>query len=132
MPYELSWEPGGMCLRAFGVITDEDILTINRVMMSDPRARSTRYQIADFSDVTEMKVSREVVTSIARMDSEWAKEIPKIRKAIIASTPVIRGWSNVYAHSHEADGGTWETRLFENEAEARAWAMNEEEEGSEE
>ena len=122
MPYELSWEPLGVVFRFSGVVSDGDLVASNNEVYANPLFPTMTYQIVDFSVIEEFGVSSETIRVVAEMDRRAAESNPAVKAAIIATTTLLRGMSNMYALNHEAMGGTWVVKFFESEKEARAWA----------
>ena len=123
MPYEVSWEPSGVVQRYSGVVSDEDVIAANREVYANPLLPAMKYQIVDFSTIEKLDVSNATVQAVAGMDERAAVLNPGVKVAIITSAPFVRGMSNMYALSHRARGGSWTTKSFEREEDARAWAV---------
>ena len=66
--------------RAWGVLTDEDILAHVRVLRGDARLTPDLRQVADFRDVTKLDVTSEGVRRAAR-NNPWG---PDARRAFVA------------------------------------------------
>ena len=122
MPYELSWEPLGVVIRYSGVVSDEDIIASVDETYASPRLLVIKYQISDFSRIETADVSSETVRKIADLDIRVSEANPDLKVAVITSAPFVRGMSNMYAINHEVRGGSWTTKIFEREEDARAWA----------
>jgi len=122
MPYEISWEPLGVVLRASGVILDEDSTAANEELYASPLFPNMKYSIIDFSRIEKFGLSSERVRLTAERDQIAAETNPDMKIAVIASTPLVRGMANMYAIYHELRGGGWTSKIFECEDDARAWA----------
>jgi hypothetical protein len=123
MPYEVSWEPSGVVQRYSGVVSDEDVIAANREVYANPLLPAMKYQIVDFSLVEKIDVSSATARAVADSDRRVAETNPDVKAAIITSAPFVRGMSNLYATTHEVRGGSWTTKIFEREEDARAWAV---------
>jgi hypothetical protein len=123
MPYEISWEPLGVLFRFWGVVSPEDIIASNQEVYASPLFPAMKYQIVDYSLVEKLDVSSTTVRTVANSDRRVAETNPDVKVAIITSAPFIRGLSNVYAATHEVRGGSWTTKIFEREEDARTWAV---------
>lgn len=124
MPYELTWESAGVVHRFSGVVTDEELIAATREVNADDRLADVRYQIVDFSTIQTFDVSSAAVRRVAALDLVASITNPDVKVAIITLGAFVRGMSNMYRLGHEAGGGSWATRVFEAEDEARAWAMS--------
>jgi len=123
MPYEISWEPLGVVLRASGVVSDEDSIAVNEELNASPLLPLMKYQIVDFSLIEKFDLSSERIWITAERDRIAAETNPDMKIAVIATSALIRGLTNMYARAHEAKGGSWVTKIFEREEDARAWAV---------
>jgi hypothetical protein len=123
MPYEISWEPLGVVIRASGVLLDEDSIAVNEELNASPLLPVMKYQIIDFSAIEEFDLSSERVRITAGQDRFAAETNPDMKIAVITSSPLVRGMTNMYAIYHAVKGGSWTTKIFECEEDARAWAV---------
>ena len=117
MPYKLEWESSGVIFRYSGVVSDEDLKASNAEVYASPLLSELRYQIVDFSGMKRYKVESATLREVAQLDEVAARSNPNLKIAVVSSLPLIRGMSSIYRHTHEGTGGTWETELFESEAE---------------
>ncbi len=124
MPYKVSWEPLGIT-RFSGVVSDDELIAANAEVNASPLLAAMKYMILDFSMIEKFDVSTATVRALADSDRRAAAINPDVRIAIITSSPLMRGMSNMYAIAQGAgEGGTsWTTQLFEREEDARAWAV---------
>ena len=122
MPYEVSWEPLGVVARFSGVFSDEDLIAEQWEVYANPLFPAMKYLIVDLSLVEKFAVSSETVRTVAVSDKRASETNPDVKIAVITSAAVIRGMSNIYAITHEVSGGSWTTKIFEREEDARAWA----------
>ena len=123
MPYEFNWEPLGVVAHFSGVVLDEELIAATKEVYASPLLPVMKYLIVDFSLTEKLAVSSEIVLSVANSDQRASKTNPDVKVAIITSSPLVRGLSNVYAATHEVKGGSWTTKIFECEENARAWAV---------
>ncbi len=123
MPYEIDWQPLGVAYRFSGVVSDEDLRAATGEVNASPVLLTMKYLIADFSVIEEFDVSSETVRMIADSDSKASKTNPDVKVAIITTALLMRGMSNMYAITHQLSEGSWTTKLFESEEDARSWAV---------
>ena len=123
MPYEISWEPSGVVQRFSGVVSDEDVIAANLEVYANPLLPAMKYQIVDLSLAEKIDVSSATARAIADWDRRVAETNPNVKAAIITSSSFARGMANMYAITHEVRGGSWTTKVFEREEDARAWAV---------
>jgi hypothetical protein len=123
MPYEISWEPLGVVFRGSGVILDEDSIAANEELHANPLLPVMKYVIIDYSLIEKFDLSSELTRMGADRDRIAAETNPDVKIAIITSSAFVRGMANMYAIYHEVKGGSWTTKIFECEEDARAWAV---------
>ena len=123
MPYEISWQPLGVVYNFSGVVSDEDLCAATEEVNASPLLPAMKYLIADFSSIEKFDVSSVSVRMIANSDSRASKTNPDVKVAIISASLFMRGMSNIYAITHQAAGGSWTTKVFQCEEDARAWAV---------
>ena len=119
MPYETHWEPQGIRWAYTGTMSDDDVLRSNLELYQDPRFGSIRYQIADLTHVDVFAASADTIRKLSHMDRDQAVTNPNVKVAIVASTPITLGMANIYTLA--AGEMLWQVRVFETEADARAW-----------
>ena len=123
MPYEIDWQPMGVIYRFSGVVSDEDLRAATAEVYASPLLLTMKYLIADFSLIEEFAVSSATVRMVADSDSRVSKTNPDVKVAIISTAVFMRGMSNIYAITHQLYEGSWTTKIFECEEDARSWAV---------
>jgi hypothetical protein len=119
MGYKTFWEEKGIKWIFSGSLTNDDLYNCNMDLYKDSRFLDIEYELCDFTAVESFPVDSEVIVSIGKMDMEQSKINQNVKIAIISDEAVMRGLSNMYeAASYNSP---WETQLFENEEDARAW-----------
>ncbi len=121
MPYEIDWQPLGVAYRFSGVVSDEDLRAATAEVYASPLLLTMKYLIADFSLIEEFAVSSATVRMVADSDSRVSKTNPDVKVAIISTAVFMRGMSNIYAITHQLYEGSWTTKIFECEEDARSW-----------
>jgi hypothetical protein len=121
MSCELIWEQQGFLFRYSGVATDDDLRRVNIEVLDDPRFDSQTYQIADFSNITKLEFSSEIIHWIAKSDSRAALRNPNIRVAVVGRQSLLLGLANMYRIYFDLNGGTWKQKQFAAMEQAHAW-----------
>ena len=119
MPYELSWEGGGVRTAFRGVVTADDLIRSNLEIYKDARFETIRYEIADFREAESRTFDAEAIRSVAHLDRAQSVRNPNMKVAIIASGALARGFARVYALS--GGDSPWVTQFFETEEDAVSW-----------
>jgi len=79
--------------RAWGVLTDQDLVDNRTALFADPGFEPALDQVYDLSEVTEMKVSSTVLLHLA-MSSRFS---PTARRAVVVTSDVAYGMARMYA-----------------------------------
>ena len=113
--YKIDQRAGIVFDRAWGVLTDSEILQHTAGLGLDPRFQPDFQQIADFSGVTQLDLSGRTVRGQARS----TVFSPKARRAFVVTTEVALGLARMYQLSlgENAD----ELAIVGSLAEAFAW-----------
>ena len=125
MPFELTWEDRGVLCRFSGIASDDDLRQANFNIYSNPKFEEIDYELIDFTDVTRLDFSSQVVRLTAGEDFRASKRNPSVRAAIVGEEKLLIGLANMYRITMDVQGATWEQGQFATVAEARAWLAGE-------
>ena len=121
MASKIIWEENGFLVKHSGTVTDEEVMMVNDIMYGDARFEKISYQIADFTDVTDNRITHrdaKVIGTMDRTSSVWNSK--KMKIAIVTTDekflPVVK------AYLKELEGMNWEGRSFKTLEMAHAWA----------
>jgi hypothetical protein len=124
MPIQIEYldNGSGALFRGTGVVTGEDITTANMEMFSTPeKTRKYKYGLADWTGVTEYKVTPSELQGAATQDKNAAEYLPELFIAIVADKDLEYGFSRMFSVFIEANDLNWELMLFRNMADAKTW-----------
>jgi hypothetical protein len=119
MPYTIVWRPDGVIVRFFGIVTFEENMAANGQLYGDPRFESLRYQIADFSEVTDFLVSEKETSIIAQLDFQSTRWNSHVKAAHVTRNKTIIKLIDLYKEQMQET--SWEIGLFETLEEALDW-----------
>ena len=123
MPYEIEWTKKGVRWKFFGIVTSEEALQSNLAIYGDSRFDTIRYQIADFSEVEELRLDEKDMKKIAFLDKAAARSNARISVAIIA--PSVRAKQILADYAKYSYDTPWNTKLFETAEDAGNWIERE-------
>lgn len=121
MSYTTIWKERGIIWSYSGVLTGAELIASNVEIYSDPRFDDLEYQIVDLRRVAEFRILQHHMKAVADLDALAAKQNPNIRVAVVTKEPT--GHSITRTYLEEAPEVHWETRVFKDYVEAKAWAM---------
>lgn len=118
MSYEVIWESHGVIKRFFGEVTDLDMMKSVIDTESDARFDDLRYTINDFLGMTGFSFGLSEIDDIAVIDKGASMTNPRIRIAVVTTSPDIVNFATHYANSPL---NAYPTRIFTSLVDARAW-----------
>ena len=118
MPYDLSWEPGGVVRRYVGDVTVAERGRSFEQICGDVRFDSLHFVITDYLGVTRYEVTHEATEEIAALHVAPLATNPRIAIAAVATDPVVL---DAIAHFKALDFVDVPYQVFATEALARAW-----------
>jgi hypothetical protein len=114
--YSIDVERKLVLSRAWGVMTDEDVLEHARMLRADPLFDPTYRQLLDMSGITEDRVH----TNTKQESSTYSQLFASgVRRAWIASADYTFGMARMYAVAAERHGQT--IGVFRTRSEAEKW-----------
>lgn len=124
MPIQIDYLDNGLgaCFRGTGVVTGQDILSANFEMFSTPeKTQKYKYGLADWTGVTEYKVTSSELEKAAIQDKNASQYLPELFVAVVADRDLEFGFSRMWAVFIEANELNWEVMVFRNRAVAETW-----------
>lgn len=118
MSHEIIWESHGVVKRFFGEVTDHDMMQSVIETESDARFDDLRYTINDFLGITGFSFGLSEIDDIAIIDKGASMTNPRIRIAVVTTSPDIVKLATHYANSPM---NAYPTKIFTSLADARAW-----------
>ena len=117
MPCKINYETDGLYAKFTGVITPVDFVTLANALHS-PVSSHSRYRIADFLEVTEVRVNEVHVAYLNDLDFWFELSQPDLLRVVVAKLPSI-----VEAFNRELmlRARPEDSALFSTLEEARRW-----------
>ena len=104
---------------ASGVFTAADALNHQRHLRADPDFDETFDQLADFTSVTEVRLTGEEIRLLAER-SVFSKTS---RRAVVAKDALIFGLARMFASYRDAAGGGEQIRIYPDRQAALNWLL---------
>ncbi|MEI6883461.1 MAG: hypothetical protein WCO02_03175 [Bacteroidota bacterium] len=120
MAYQIIWEEKGILVKFSGTVGEQEVMTINNIMYSDARFDRLTYQIADYTDVTNIHITQQdakVIGTLDRTSSHWNSN--RMRNVVVTKDEKFKPIVETYFK--EFKGTLWECRIFETLEMAYAW-----------
>ena len=117
MPCKISYEASGLYAKFTGVLTPEDFVTITNALQS-PVCTDFRYRIADFLDVTEIRVNKVHVVYISDLEYWFDLTCPDLIRVVVATLPaIVEAFNREQANRARPEASA----LFSTLEDARRW-----------
>lgn len=110
----------GVLISGRGVIRDSEYVSVIEAHLCNKELlRKCRYNISDFSDVTEVLVGAEALERVVEMCKPIAADYPKAILAQIGQQDIIYGLQRMW--QTYADDLPWEVETFRDRKSAEKW-----------
>jgi hypothetical protein len=108
-------------LAGTGLLTGQEILDAKtRLLRESDRLKGLHYGLIDLTDVTELRVTRDVVLEFVQVDMQIALIVPRpLAVAIVAPSDLAFGIARMWEAFAEVT--RWNTHVFRSRAEADPW-----------
>lgn len=123
MACNIVWQKDGILFDHSGTVTSLEVMSMNDVMYGDVRFNKIRYQISDYTKVTENLVNKDdakVIGTLDKASSKWQKK--KMKLAVVTQDEAFIPSVEEYFRSLQGSG--WEGRIFSTLDEAYVWVGN--------
>ena len=118
MSCKIIWEPRGVVKHFLDEVTSHDMLQSVRETEGDARFDDLRFVINDFLDITGVSSMHHDVEEISAIDSIAAITNPRIKVAVVATSPLIIEMAESYINSPL---NRYPTKIFQTLTDARMW-----------
>ena len=117
MPCKISYEANGLYAKFSGVITPEDFVVMTNAMQS-PVCSDFRYRIADFLDVSEIRISKVHVIYISDLEYWYDLTCPELVRVVVANfQPLVEAFNREQKNRSKPESSA----LFSTLEDARRW-----------
>ncbi len=117
MAHEIFWEENGILVKFSGTVTQEEVHMINDIIYGNIKYDTIKYQIADYSDVTEIVMTTfdaKVIGTLERKSTRWNPD--RVRNVVVTRDEWFIPIVNAYFKEQERTA--WENRIVETLAQA--------------
>jgi len=122
MPYEtrLVDEGRGVLRIGSGIVTTSELLEASaKLAMNEAVARNIKYLLADFSEVTDLRLTPNTIHYVAELNRKAAQFSSGAFVAIVAPSPLAYGLGRMWQMLMEEV--RWTSAVFHQRAEAIVW-----------
>ncbi len=119
MPYDITWEPGGVVWTFHGNVTASEALRSNEDIYGDSRFDSLSYQIANFLGAQKIDFGESTIAQVAALDRAAAHSNPRIKVALVTNLEYMTLLADLYKVNSEKS--PWSVAIFGKLEDAREW-----------
>jgi hypothetical protein len=117
--YRIDVDRQRVLTRAWGVLTDDDILLHKARLLADPAFRPGMRQLSDISGIDRLAVTAAGVQAMVAHDAKHAARLQGSRLALVVPADASFGMARMYQSL--GDGNAEGVGVFRTIAEAEAW-----------
>jgi len=118
LPIVPEYKPNGVIVWHSGIVTGDDLISANRRVYSHKYDEGLLFQLLDFSDVEELKLSSHEIRRLADMDKNRVKETEQFA-CVVAPTDTLFGFSRQW--NIQAGNDALHTHVVRSMDEAITW-----------
>lgn len=119
MTFNISWSKEGVYVKFRGIVTAQDLIDANNYVLSNANFDSINFQIFDFLNIDDFKVTSHDITIVAMIDMSQTESKEKMKIAILTTNNYVKEITLEY--DQNMAGSNWETKIFENVEAAKEW-----------
>ena len=119
MTFNINWDKNGVYVKFRGIVNAQDLIDANNYVISNANFESINYQIFDFLDIEEFKITSYDISIIGIMDKSQTSVKEEMKVAIVTQSDYIKEITTEY--DQIMSGSNWETRIFPSYETALEW-----------
>lgn len=119
MTFTIQWQEKGVFITFRGIVKSQDLIDANNYLLSNADFDSLDYQVVDFSDVEDFKVTSYDMGIIGSMNNSQTLFNKKMKVAFITSDIYIK--EQIKEYNKYMIKTDWEIQIFKNLQEAKKW-----------
>lgn len=122
MTFNITWSPNGVYIKFRGSVIAHDLIDANNYVISNAEFESIQYQIFDFLDIDEFKISSYDINIIGAMDKSQSNFKKEMKVAVLTQDDYVRELITEY--DQIMSGSSWHTKIFSDYETAKVWAQD--------
>ncbi len=123
MTFTINWDKNGVYVKFRGVVNAQDLIDANNYVISNANFESINFQIFDFLDIEEFKITSYDISIIGVMDKSQTDVKKDMKVAVVTQSDYVREITAEY--DKIMSGSNWETNIFPSLEAAREWVISE-------
>jgi len=119
MTFNINWDKRGAYVKFHGIVSAQDLIDANNYLISNANFEGINYQIFDFLNIEEFKITSFDISIIGVMDKAQTEFKKEMKIAILTQDNYVRKITKEYDQLME--GSNWITKIFDNMENAKQW-----------
>lgn len=119
MTFTINWGKNGVSLKFRGIITDQDLIDANNYIISNASFESINYQIFDFSDIEDFKVTSYDISIIGILDKSQVEFTKDMKVAFVTQDDYVK--DIVSEFDQILASSKWVSKTFPTLEDAKKW-----------
>jgi len=119
MTFNITWDKKGAYIKFRGVVNAQDLIDANNYLISNVNFDGINYQIFDFLNIDDFKITSFDISIIGVMDKSQTEFKKEMRVAIVTQNDYVREITREYKELMKES--TWVTKVFDDIEIAKQW-----------
>jgi len=119
MTFNIKWSKKGAYVKFHGVVNAQDLIDANNYLISNVNFEGINYQIFDFKNIEDFKITSFDISIIGVMDKSQTEFKKEMRVAIVTTDDYVREITREYKELMEES--SWITKVFDDIENAKLW-----------
>jgi glycerophosphoryl diester phosphodiesterase len=122
MTFNINWDKRGVYVKFRGVVTAQDLIDANNYVISNANFDKIHYQIFDFSNIDDFKITSYDINIIGVMDKSQTTVKKKMKVAVVSDDDYVKEITGEYAQI--MSNSDWDTKVFPTNELAKKWVSS--------
>jgi hypothetical protein len=119
MTFNINWDKRGAYVKFRGAVNAQDLIDANNYLISNANFEGINYQIFDFLNIEDFKITSFDISIIGVMDKSQTEFKKDMKIAILTQDDSVREITREYTQLME--GSNWITKIFDDFERAKKW-----------
>lgn len=119
MTFNINWDKKGAYVKFRGIVTAQDLIDANNYLISNANFERISYQIFDFLNIEDFKITSFDISIIGVMDKSQTEFKNEMKIAILTQDDNVKVITGEY--DQLMSGSNWVTKIFADLESAKKW-----------
>ncbi|PLX15825.1 MAG: hypothetical protein C0597_08400 [Marinilabiliales bacterium] len=119
MTFNIKWDQKGVYVKFHGIVNAQDLIDANNYVISNANFESIHFQIFDFLDIDDFKITSYDISIIGVMDKSQSDFNKNMKIAIVTQSDYVKEITTEYDEIMAKSN--WVTNVFPDYESAKRW-----------